>query len=112
MSLIKSIFTLILMLTIGGFCILNAQSINVTWSPLHDDITLPLYAIILGSLIVGFLLGACALWINRAYLRKEKRQQKKQIKTLEKELSKSSANTNTQKPPSDFFPALPKKIES
>ena len=112
MSLIKSIFTTILTIIIAGFCIINAQSIDVSWSPFHDDITLPLYAIIIVSLLVGFLLGAGALWINSAHLRKEKRKQKKQIKTLEKELSKNSANTNNQKPPADFFPALPDKANS
>jgi len=112
MSLIKSIFTFILTLIIAGFCILNAQSIDVSWSPVHDDITLPLYAIIISSLTVGFFLGAGALWINSAHLRKEKRQQKKQIKTLEKEVSQNKTNTNNQNPPTDFFPALPTKSES
>jgi len=109
MSLIKSLFTFILTLLIAGFCILNAQSVEIEWSPVHDAITLPLYAIILGSLILGFFIGTTALWMNSGTLRKTKRQQKKQIKTLEKELAKTSANTNNQKPPADFFPALPNK---
>ena len=109
MSLIKSLFTFILVLLIAGFCILNAQSIESEWSPVHNAITLPLYAIILGSLLFGFLIGATALWMNSGTLRKAKRQQTKQIKTLEKELAKTSANTNNQKPPNDFFPALPNK---
>lgn len=107
MSLIKSLFTFILIFVIAGFCILNAQSIEITWSPVHNDITLPLYAIILGCLITGFFIGMGTLWINSSTLRKTKRQQKKQIKTLEKELAKTTANTNNQKPPADFFPALP-----
>ena len=109
MALIKSIFTFILTLMIAGFCILNAQSIEVEWSPVHNAITLPLYTIILGSLLCGFILGAAALWMNSGSLRKTKRQQKKQIQNLEKELAKTSANTNNQNPPADFFPALPNK---
>ena len=112
MSFIRSLFTFLVLLAIAGFCILNAQSIEVSWSPIHDNITLPLYAIILGATLIGFILGAGTMWMNSGHVRKEKRQQKKQIKTLEKELSRNSANTNAQKPPSDFFPALPNKSNS
>lgn len=109
MSLINSLLTFLLIIAIAGFCILNAQKIDIIWSPVHDSVSIPLYAIILGALTLGFLIGACALWVNSGSLRKTKRQQKKQIKVLEKELSKTSANTNAQKPPADFFPALPNR---
>ena len=107
MALIKSIITFILTLLIAGFCILNAQDIQITYSPVHNAITIPLYAMILGALLLGFCIGAATLWMNSGTLRKSKREQKKKIKTLEKELTKHSANTNNQKPPADFFPALP-----
>ena len=85
---------------------MNAQTISVMWSPVHDTIDLPLYAIIIGSLLLGFITGCIALWFNTGHLRKTKRQQKKQIKTLEKELATSQEKETTQKPPSDFFPAI------
>jgi len=112
MSLLNSLFTFILIIAIAGFCILNAQAINITWSPIHDTIELPLYAVILGGLIIGFVLGALSLWINNGSLRKTKRQQKKHIKTLEKELSQNAGNITNQQPPNDFFPALTYKKES
>lgn len=107
MSIIKSLITFLLIISIAGFCMLNAQKIDITWSPIHDPVSIPLYALILSTLTFGFIIGACVLWINSGTLRKTKRQQKKQIQTLEKELSKASDNTNNQKPPADFFPALP-----
>lgn len=112
MSFIKSILAFLLTILIAAFCILNAQTIDIAWSPIHETLTLPLYAIILGALLFGFLIGTATLWINSGSLRKTKRQQKKQIKTLEKELEKTAAATNTQKPPADFFPALPGKSRS
>ena len=112
MSFIKSIIAFLLTILIAAFCILNLGTIDVNWSPVHEAIKLPLYALILGAMLFGFIIGAGAQWLNSGKLRQTKRQQKKQIKTLEKELEKTSANTNTQNPPSDFFPALPKQSGS
>ncbi|MFK7838852.1 MAG: lipopolysaccharide assembly protein LapA domain-containing protein [Bdellovibrionales bacterium] len=109
MSFIKSILTFLLIIAIAGLCILNTQVTNMNWSPVHNGVSLPLYAIILSSMLTGFVVGSLALWVNSGGLRKQKRQQKKQIKTLEKELSKSAQTQTNQKPPSDFFPALPNK---
>lgn len=112
MAFIKSIIAFLLTILIAGFCILNAQTIKIAWSPIHDTIAIPLYAIILGGLVFGFFIGMFSLWLNSGNIRKTKRQQSKQIKTLEKELAKTSPNINTQKPPSDFFPALTNKKNS
>lgn len=112
MSLIKSLFAFILTISIAWFCIINAQSVEIKWSPVHDALTLPLYTAIIGGLIIGFVVGALSMWINDGNLRKTKRQQKKQIKNLEKELSRTNINAGNQKPPSDFFPALSHKSDS
>lgn len=109
MSLINSAFTLILIVIIAAFAILNRDIVDVTYSPVHDPYALPLYAVILGALITGFLIGGCAVWINHLGLRRTKRKQNKQIKTLEKELRVSTQDTPSDIPPSDFFPALPKR---
>ena len=109
MSLIGNTLTFIFIIVIAGFCILNAQDIEIEWSPVHDPVTLPLYAIALGALGSGFILGAATLWFNSHNTRKTKRQQTKHIKNLEKELAKATPQTFNQKPPSDFFPALPAK---
>lgn len=109
MSLIKSILAFILTIAIAAFCIINAQNVDVTWSPINNSISLPLYAIILGSLITGFFIGSFSVWLNSGTLRKTKRQQKKQIKSLEKELSKTPNTIANQTPPADFFPAISHK---
>lgn len=112
MSFIKSIFAFLLTILIAGFCIINAQSIEVSWSPIHDALSLPLYALILGALTFGFIIGAVSVWLNSSTLRKTKRQQKKQIKNLEKELAKTTPSAPNQKPLEDFFPALTHKTGS
>ena len=109
MSFVKSIFAFLLTILIAGFCIINAQISDIAWSPIHEAISIPLYAVILGSIVFGFFTGMVALWLNSGTLRKTKRQQKKHIKAHEKELEKTKPATPGQKPPSDFFPALPGK---
>jgi len=112
MALIKSVISFLLIIAIAWFCIINAQSVDIIWSPIHDPLTLPLYTTIIGGLIIGFAIGTLLTWINSGHVRKEKRRQKKQIKSLEKELEKNTTAISNQKPPADFFPALPNKSES
>ena len=117
MAFIKSIIAFLLTILIAGFCILNAQTIEITWSPVHNTITIPFYTIPLSALIFGFFIGVFSLWLNSGNTRKTKRQQSKHIKTLEKKLAQTASGTNSpnhlqnrqKKPPADFFPALTNK---
>lgn len=92
MSLIANILSFTLTILIALFCILNIKSVDIIFSPLHDPISLPLYAVVLSSLALGFIIGACTLWVNSGTLRKARKQQRKQIKVLEKELSKPAVS--------------------
>ena len=47
---------------------------------------MPLYIILLGGLLGGFIIGATAAWLSEGKNRKEKRTLKKQVKALEKQL--------------------------
>lgn len=64
----------------------NRQSIDFSYSPLHDPVTLPLYYVLLLTLAIGFVLGAVLTWAYGAKGRKVRREQKKTIKTMQKEL--------------------------
>ncbi len=109
MHFIRSLIALILTAIIAIFAVMNREDASVMWSPFHDVIILPLYAVILGSLLSGFLMGGFAVWINDSGLRKTRRQQKKKIKGLEKELTQAQTLQTYDALPSDFFPALPPK---
>lgn len=112
MHFIRSLIALILTAIIAIFAVMNREDVSVLWSPFHEEIVLPLYAVILGSLLAGFVVGGCVVWVNNSGLRKTRRQQKKKIKGLEKELTEAQMLHAHDAPPSDFFPALPAKGSS
>ena len=109
MAFIRNIFAAIITIAIIAFVLMNRQITDVTWSPLHDPYQIPLYGVILGSLLTGFLIGAFAVWFNDGKLRRTKREQKRQIKSLQKEVDKAHSKPVSQTLPDDFFPALPHK---
>lgn len=112
MAAIKTILGFCIAIALIAFSVQNRDLIDIQYSPLHASFTLPIYAIGLGGLLIGFILGGTLVWINDGHLRREKRHQKKHIKSLEKDLE--TLNTPELKdtknaPASDLFPTLPKK---
>ncbi len=99
MAALRFIIGLIITISIALIAVLNRDIISFTWSPLHNSIDLPIYALILAPMAIGFIFGGAVVWINSSKLRKEKRKQKKNIKMLEKEV----ANLKEDK----FTPAAP-----
>ena len=91
-SFIRWIFGLSLAIFLAGFSILNRESVTLNWGPLESTLDLPIYAIALGFMILGFIIGSLIVWLNYAPLRQTRRKQKKQIKDLEKELDAVNEN--------------------
>ena len=113
MSLIRAIFGFILALALTGFAVSNREIIDLIYSPIHDPLQVPLYLVALLFMAAGFVLGAVVTWLNGSKTRKLKRQQRKTIRALEKELGERSKDKEEPAaPPSDFFPALPKSENS
>ncbi len=86
MRFIRGILGLALALLFTAFAVANRQTVEITWSPLHPAASLPLYALALGLLATGFLIGSLFAWLESIPVRLEKTRQKRRIKTLEKEL--------------------------
>lgn len=108
MGFLKTVFSFVLASTLTVFAIFNRQTTEFSYSPLHDPVQIPLYLICLSFLATGFICGGFIVWINAGKLRKTKRQQRKTIKSLEKELGAFEQN-KAQTPPSELFPSLPYK---
>lgn len=89
MGFVRWIIGFLIAILFAGFAAMNRQSVTLYISPVHDPIEWPLFALILGVAAIGFLIGAATVWLNDGKLRREKRQQKRQIKTLEAELKKA-----------------------
>lgn len=95
----------------AGFAAMNRQNVTLYFTPVHDPIEWPLFAIVLGFSALGFLIGAMVVWMNDGKLRREKRLQKRQIKKLKAELDKNDIllPNEAPKPDTALFPALTKQ---
>ena len=107
MRLILWIIGFTIAVNVTAFAVFNRHTIDTFLSPVHPPLHLPLYAIALGFMAYGFLIGAAIVWLNGGHIRKSRRQQLRQIKELQKELGAVTDKTAQANPPSDFFPALP-----
>lgn len=109
-GLLRGILTLTVTIVITVVASLNLQNVDVFWNPIDTEhvLSVPLFAIILGSTLFGFIVGALMVWLNMSPLRKQKRSQKKEIKVLKKEVSQLKDDKFTAQPPAEeLFPALP-----
>ena len=68
------------------FAVSNPDTVSIHL-PTISPIELPLYIVAFVALGVGFLFGAAILWLSMGKLRKERKQYKKTVKKLEKEIS-------------------------
>lgn len=75
------------------FAIYNQGMAAVTYNPFHASINLPLYVPVLFAIAFGFVFGSVMTWAAMGRLRKERRDQRKKIKALEKQISAANQNT-------------------
>jgi uncharacterized integral membrane protein len=68
------------------FAVSNRGTIAVGLWPLPDVVELPLYLVILGCLLVGFVAGELAAWASGRHWRREVRRSARRIAALEREL--------------------------
>lgn len=109
MGLIRALTGSIVVIVTVGFAMMNRQDVSVDWSPFHEPLSLPLFAICLGIGALGFLLGALVMWLNGGHVRREKRRQRKEIKALEKELGtlrEDDQDFKPEAPAAELFPKL------
>lgn len=93
-SFFRWIITLPVLIAGFIFAVSNPNSIDIVINPLVEapdgTVSIPVYIIAFVALGIGFLLGIIVLWLSMGKLRLERRQYKKEVKKLEKELSEMS----------------------
>ena len=108
MSFLRNILGTLLALLLLAFALQNRSTVPITYSPIDEAITVPLYAVVLSVFIFGFLLGGFMVWVNTAPERRTSRHQRKAFKALEKELAGiKDRPAPIKNPASELFPALP-----
>jgi O-antigen/teichoic acid export membrane protein len=75
------------------FALGNQQKVLLSWSPVNDPITLPVFAIGLGGAFIGLIAGALLIWLQSLRLRMQLHRERHHIKTLEKELETLRSQT-------------------
>ncbi|MFP4098843.1 MAG: LapA family protein [Alphaproteobacteria bacterium] len=88
MAVLRVVLGVLVTVPIAVFCGLNTEKVEIFYNPLHGagSLHVPLYSIALGFALFGALYGSFSTWLNGRELRKERRQLKKHVKSLEKEL--------------------------
>ena len=94
-TLLAWLFTLPCIIGAIAFALYNADVIPITVNPFKEPVEMPVYAPVLAAIAFGFLFGALMTWAGMGRLRKEKRDQAKRIKILEKEIQTANARPAT-----------------
>ncbi|MGL4975004.1 MAG: LapA family protein [Bosea sp. (in: a-proteobacteria)] len=86
-ALLKALVLVPVALVIVMFCIANRQVVRVSLDPLSRDAPLlsydlPLFAIVLGALAVGILIGGTASWLAQGKYRKAARINRREAERL------------------------------
>lgn len=88
MTLLKWIIGVPLVIACIAFAVANGDTVTFTYSPIHEPINWPLYALVLLSIVIGFVIGSVMTWAAGHAQRKERREMNKQNKKLQAEMDK------------------------
>lgn len=91
-TLLAWLLTLPFIIGAVAFALYNPQISTFTLNPFRVPVELPVYVPVLGAVAIGFLFGALMTWAAMGRLRAERREQKKKIKALEKQLDAANQN--------------------
>jgi uncharacterized integral membrane protein len=73
------------------FAVSNRETVSVGLWPLPALVELPLYLVVLGTLIIGFFVGELVAWISAWRWHREARRSRERIAVLQSELDAERA---------------------
>lgn len=86
MKLVHWLVALPLAAVFAAFAVASWGDVSLGLWPLEERLTLPLFLVVLATLLLGFVAGAVTAWINGGRWRREARRRQRRIETLEAEL--------------------------
>jgi uncharacterized integral membrane protein len=92
MKILFWIFVLLVALVLALFAVSNRESVALGLWPVPFLVEVPLYVAMLAALAVGFVIGEFAAWIAGRRWRREARQRRRHIASLEGELRATQAH--------------------
>jgi lipopolysaccharide assembly protein A len=84
-------FTLAVAFFLILFAVSNRQTAALGLWPLPFVVDLPLYLLVLASMLAGFIVGAAIAWIAARNTRRELRRYRRRIVALEREIAATQA---------------------
>lgn len=85
--IVRLLLGLALVLLIMDFAVTNRTSVEVSLAPLPIVLPLPLYAVFLGGLVIGAIIGGLMLWVGTLTRGNEARRLKSRVWALENQLN-------------------------
>ena len=95
MGILRWFFTFIVSIIVLTFSVSNLALVAVHWSPFHPSYDVPLYAVILAALSLGFFWGGLMVWFSGGPTRSKLRAANKDMKRLETDLEESRKLSST-----------------
>jgi len=80
------ILTLPVTVAVVVFAVANRQDIDINLWPMEETVSYPLFLLVLGTLVFGFVLGALIMWLSEGRLRDRARRLRFEKEDLEREL--------------------------
>jgi hypothetical protein len=90
---------------LGAFAVASREDVSLGLWPLEARLILPLFLVVMATLLVGFIAGAGIAWLNGGRWRREARRRQRRIETLENELRTTQARLPRQPSAGSSAPA-------
>ena len=94
MKLARYIFIILLFFFAIVFCVQNADTVTLHYYGLFDDLTAPLYIVVLAAVFLGIIIGIIGDVLTTMRLRLQLRRQTKEAEELRKKLASLKAENN------------------
>lgn len=86
MSLFRWIFSTVLAIALVIFSVFNMQLVEVTYSPVHSALNVPLAVIVTCALGIGFLFGGIFMWCECGPFSRKADKKRGQVYDLQREV--------------------------
>lgn len=103
MRLAQAILIILIFFFTIAFCLQNVDNVSLHYYGLVDNLTAPLFVVVLASVFFGIIIGIIGGGLTTIRLRLQLRRQTKEAKDLRKELE-SLKGEESSEPESAFFP--------
>ncbi len=99
MKALFRIFLLAAVVVAVVFAVFNREVVTIDVWPFPYQVQIPLYLLLLASLLLGFLIGSAVSWSSQGKWRRRARERARRVEAMEREVSAltarlSSASTN------------------